>query len=847
MANTKRDDGQLSLNELREAIELSSRAFGLLMQAESAMRDGRLDEAAQLYEGFAAAQRRVLARCETVAASGDREGIEATARTLVNGLFMQANALELLQRSDDAEARRNGALELSRKHLGAAGSAEAERSRAGALLAEARFNEALIALSTARDYFRQEGNALKLARTSLDLADVLQWLGDYSRALREVDEAAVVVEKAELRGGLGGLEDLVERQRISHELPYFRGLIAKFTGEYGTAERHLREALPAYRRLGVGVAVEYQIAAVMVRGDKVEEGLALAREIEPEMRSRAQLRSRLAAVLCVQGEALRALGKTEAAVAVLREAVRDMARYHNPDLAWRVAWQYGAALQAAGQSNEAMQAFDDAIEVVGQLRRAPLGYRLDSAYLADKMDLFHEAISAAAASQAVEKCAQHMDMIKSRALNVTLSVSRAEQHDGGPNDKLARELEDVTRRLDALEFQGFRDGWDAVLEERDALLQQRAQILERLRFSDPRWRSLSEPPSLDLSALTQQLAARDQAALSLFVRGNQIAAVLLTPRQSLTSTIQMADDTEAALLDYEDNLQLLDPDVALFDPSRLSLGFESLVPADLREPALAHSSLVIVPHGLLHLLPWAGLRYGDRHLFERCAVAISPSLAGILTLAGDPATQPKIALIGAPDYSATEGLIDLAEGRQEIAEIEKIYAARGSLVAAPLTDAGATEDNFWKIFATPDGASNILHIVCHGGAELDEPMSSGLYFADGKVDAGEISQRRTPFSEVVMSSCSSGWRPSRVGDVELVADDILGLPGAFLEAGARSILVSIPPAEDTATKEFMIRYHGLRAAGSEPLDAYRMTQLAMMAEEDLEPALWMGFTLYGCR
>jgi hypothetical protein len=104
-----------------------------------------------------------------------------------------------------------------------------------------------------------------------------------------------------------------------------------------------------------------------------------------------------------------------------------MARYHNPDLAWRVAWQYGAALQAAGQSNEAMQAFDDAIEVVGQLRRAPLGYRLDSAYLADKMDLFHEAISAAAASQAVEKCAQHMDMIKSRALNVTLIVSRAER------------------------------------------------------------------------------------------------------------------------------------------------------------------------------------------------------------------------------------------------------------------------------------------------------------------------------------------------------------------------------------------------------------------------------------
>lgn len=81
----------------------------------------------------------------------------------------------------------------------------------------------------------------------------------------------------------------------------------------------------------------------------------------------------------------------------------------------------------------------------------------------------------------------------------------------------------------------------------------------------------------------------------------------------------------------------------------------------------------------------------------------------------------------------------------------------------------------------------------------------------------------------------------------LSGDDILGLPGAFLEAGIRSVLVSIPRAHDDATLRFMTIYHENRAEGMLPLIALRETQKTMLSGSEHPPYLWMGFTVYGCQ
>ena len=95
--------------------------------------------------------------------------------------------------------------------MGAAGKAEAERSRAASMISLGKFNEALTSLYAARNYFTVENNILKSARTNVDIADLLQWLGDYKRALDELDQAAKIYSQVKLRGRLDGIVDFVEK------------------------------------------------------------------------------------------------------------------------------------------------------------------------------------------------------------------------------------------------------------------------------------------------------------------------------------------------------------------------------------------------------------------------------------------------------------------------------------------------------------------------------------------------------------------------------------------------------------------------------------------------------------
>jgi len=117
--------------------------------------------------------------------------------------------------------------------------------------------------------------------------------------------------------------------------------------------------------------------------------------------------------------------------------------------------------------------------------------------------------------------------------------------------------------------------------------------------------------------------------------------------------------------------------------------------------------------------------------------------------------------------------------------------------------------------------------------------------SDAKVDAAEIARTRLGYDEVILSACSTGYRPTRVGGIVLSGDDILGLPGAFLEAGTRSVLVSITPVRDDVALQFMTIYHEQRASGKTPLPALQATQKMLLADKYFDPAMWIGLTVYG--
>jgi CHAT domain-containing protein len=770
----------------------------------------------------------------------------------------QADVCDALADWDTAEALREESLAIAGQYLSTSSQVAQDQAVAAALIAQGRFNEALVTLTEARDRAQQEGDPLRMAGITSDIAGILEWLGDFERALAEVETASQSLEpwlsgegvsqedvaRALLVGQLQEAELRSELLHIWLDLEQVQARIHRFRGNFAQAERHFRRVRP--NLLGMAQpAIDYQLAAILVARGQHQEGLALVEQLEPTFRG--LLRPKLGVLLRVKAEALLGLGRLDEALATVDDALADLGQYRDPDSLWRVQWLRARTLLVMGRPAAALNAYIETTGTINGLRKAPLGYRLDSTYLQEKMPVFEAAITLACDLDQPETACRLMEMIKSRILTATLS---------SPPDDQASELGDLDLRVDqlsaqvdALEYQGYQQGWTAELEDsRDALLAERATLMEQIRFSDPRWRPLTEPVPFDLTTLLDLLAQRDQAALTLFHRPEQVVAVLLQDGKCFVTAVPLESETEAALDHYLGNLQSKAPRMEWFDPSP-GLGLEAghLLPARLLEPALQSSGLIIVPHGPLHLLPWAALTFQGKRLFESCPVGIAPNLSCLLALQANWSAEPRAALIGAPDYSALANWETLHLAVDELLTIEGLYPSPPGIIDEVLMEQAATEDNFWRLAHHPEAPGNILHVSCHGTFVTGDPMNSGLLFTDGKVDATEIARRRLNYDEVILSACSTGRRPTEIRGVELTGDDIVGLPGALLEAGARSVLVSIPPAREDAAMEFMTVYHENRADGMTPMLALRKTQVTMLANPLYPPHLWGGFTVYGCQ
>lgn len=791
-------------------------------------------------------------------------GLPELVQPLVNGLMVSADIESSLGRADTAQAQREKALALSRQYLGRKGTAESKRSLAGALTLQGRFNEAITALFETRDLLLEDKDLLGLTRVAIDLADLFHWLGDYRRAKDELDHAYSIIHPLigdrpvtthdVLKGVIDSIGSILRGKGDSGmatrnmqlfrdfvEINYWSGMLAKALHQWDEAERCLQVALPNYRSLGVAEAIEFQLAQVKLGRGEYAAALEQCRGMAGAFEQGA-FRAKRPVLQRMMAQCLHAAGESAEALRLLREAIDDLCHLHpDPDALWRAQALNARVLADTGRADAALDAFSDAVETIRLLRIAPLGYRLDSTFLTDKMTVYSDAIEQAMRGGRADTCCVFMDSLKSRTLSAVLGTGRAADDAG---DALVTQFDALSRELDAIEFAGYKDRTAAPQQARQhELLEQRAALLERIRITDARWRSLSESPLLDLAAVHTALAQRSQAVLSLHYNEPVLTCVLLWQGECRAASLSLAPELPNDLSVYADNLSREHPNVFQHDLSaEFGTQASDLIPQELLSVALGAQSLVIVPHGLLHLLPWAALMHQGKRLFEYLPVGIFPNLA---LLAGDaaPARARSVSILGVSEYPGLAQLGDLPSVRQELADIGSLYREAGLSVHGPCLDADATAAAYRSLTRGLSEAGHLLYLSCHGTIVRQEPMNSGLLLADSKLDAAEVASSRLPFDEVVLSACSTGWRPTEVADIPLNADEILGIPGAFLEAGVRAVLVSISKAEGRSARALTTEYHRRRIAGETPLRAFQSAQRLLLASGS-PPSTWAGFSLY---
>ena len=180
-------------------------ASNLMLQAGEVRRAGDLDTAIALTREQVGVTREHLELAELHnRLHPDPLDIDPIAGPLINALTDLADFLQVTGDVDQAESMRKEAIDLAHKYFDAAGDAKEQRRWAAALTSQGRFAEALSALARARDFFEGDGDLVEMTRTTIDLVDILQWLGDYDRAASELEHAEQTIRPVLEESGAGG-------------------------------------------------------------------------------------------------------------------------------------------------------------------------------------------------------------------------------------------------------------------------------------------------------------------------------------------------------------------------------------------------------------------------------------------------------------------------------------------------------------------------------------------------------------------------------------------------------------------------------------------------------------------
>lgn len=249
------------------------------------------------------------------------------------------------------------------------------------------------------------------------------------------------------------------------------------------------------------------------------------------------------------------------------------------------------------------------------------------------------------------------------------------------------------------------------------------------------------------------------------------------------------------------------------------------------ESLIRGRKLVIVPHGVVHGLPIHAAADGDDYALDRWEVIYAPG-ASVWHAAVTNSDAHDVANL------ATEQALLMAVPAPGIElvqeEVERLSGLFGS--ARVYKGDAATLSAFHE--QAP--RSRIIHLATHALFRADNPLFSGLAFADGWLLAHDLYRIALDCDLATLSACRTG--------ATLVApgDELFGLIRGFLAAGARSLAVSLWPAADAATLDVMVRFYGNLASGMGRAAALRQAQRDVR-EVYPHPYHWAAFALVGVR
>ena len=277
-------------------------------------------------------------------------------------------------------------------------------------------------------------------------------------------------------------------------------------------------------------------------------------------------------------------------------------------------------------------------------------------------------------------------------------------------------------------------------------------------------------------------------------------------------------------------------------PEILKHLFQLLI--DPVKDSLKGNKIIVVPDKQLFFAPFSSLvDENDRFLTSDYSIQITPSLH-TLKASMQRANDSNIGFalfIGNPTvenfFFNGEVFTPLPGAAEEVKYLANLFHAK------PLLGSEAKK----QVVLQHLSEASIIHIAAHAESKRgeiilaadtshDQPNPESFLLTQEDITSISVQARL-----VVLCCCYTGK-----GKVS--SEGVIGITRSFLAAGARSVLATLWPVDDKATKEFMEKFYGELLEETPICEALRRAQNFFQEHENntYQPIrIWAPFTIYG--
>ncbi|MDQ6872791.1 MAG: CHAT domain-containing tetratricopeptide repeat protein, partial [Gemmatimonadota bacterium] len=552
-------------------------------------------------------------------------------------------------------------------------------------------------------------------------------------------------------------------------------------------------------------------------------------------------------------------GQISTAESLYRDGIARLGGRLAPDASWRLHAGLGDALQSRGANTDAVSELRRAIV---EVERTSGAIRLDerrSAFLEDKWSVYarltlaERALGDDAGAFTTSERLRARQMASLLARGRILTVEPADSTRLRGQDLRAR-IDDLTGALlESARGKTLRGAnlsaasLDMIRATLDSAQRSYSSLLLEMKEGSSDYTRAVRSETVGWQEVMAHLRPKE-ALIEYLVSDSTTIAFVVTTRGLSSVDLRVSHHSLATLIDFA-RANLARPDDAtartlLRAPLRRL--FQQLI-APLESYLQGANTLIIVPHGELHYLPFASLVIPpisglagtrEQFLIERYVLSYTPSASVWIKHS-------------APDAAASDRVLALAPraarlpaSRAEVEAIGRIYGTHATV----LTGAAASKHAF-RLSAPNAG---IIHLATYGVLNKRNPLFSFVELAqseedDGRLEVHEALALSLRARLLVLSACQTALSSGTLEDVP-VGDDWVGLVEAFLIAGASNVMGTLWAVEDRATARLMERFYlGFKSGQSAP-EALAEAQRAALLETALaHPFYWAGFSVVSRR